>query len=153
MSTPAVSAPGQERLVGKVFATIHLTNAEDQTEAKNGHLPPSEVRSLQLGDVLVDTGAYILCLPEDVIAKLGLAYAGDEDVSTAAGYRTMRRFDLVRLEVEGRSAVFDCLELPVGTSPLLGVIPMERLGLEPDLRAQRLRLLPKRPGDSFLTVL
>ncbi len=35
---------------------------------------------------------------------------------------------------------------------LLGVVPMETLGLEPDLRNQRLRLLPEEPGDTYYTI-
>jgi len=43
------------------------------------------------------------------------------------------------------------LELPAGTTPLLGVIPMEALGVEPDLQNQRLRLLPEGPTDTYVT--
>lgn len=56
------------------------------------------------------------------------------------------------LTLLGRDGTFDCLELPAGTDPLLGVIPLEALGLEPDRRNQRLRLLPEEPGDSYFTV-
>ena len=52
----------------------------------------------------------------------------------------------------GREGTFDCLELPSGADPLLGVIPLEALGLEPDLRNQRLRVLPGEPGDTYYTV-
>ena len=35
---------------------------------------------------------------------------------------------------------------------LLGVIPMERLGLEPDLKNQRLRVLPMNEEQKYLMV-
>ena len=57
------------------------------------------------------------------------------------------------LEVEGRQAVFDCLEMPEGVDAvLLGVIPMERLGLEPNLKNQRLRVLPMNDQQTYLMV-
>jgi hypothetical protein len=58
-----------------------------------------------------------------------------------------------RLRIEDREAQFDCLELPGGSAPLLGVIPLERLGFEPDLKAQRLRRLPADGDDrGYLTI-
>jgi hypothetical protein len=57
------------------------------------------------------------------------------------------------LSVEGREGTFNCIELPAGTDPLLGLIPLEDLGLEPDLKNQRLRLLPMEGKETYLTVL
>ncbi|MCC3639040.1 MAG: aspartyl protease, partial [Microcoleus sp. PH2017_37_MFU_D_B] len=46
---------------------------------------------------------------------------------------------------------FDCLELPEGVAAvLLGVIPMEELGLEPDLKNRRLRVLPMNNQQTYL---
>lgn len=43
------------------------------------------------------------------------------------------------------------MELPEGVSAvLLGVIPMEELGLEPDLKNQRLRVLPMNQEQTYL---
>ncbi|MEO1637439.1 MAG: hypothetical protein AAFS04_20440 [Cyanobacteria bacterium J06631_9] len=36
--------------------------------------------------------------------------------------------------------------------PLLGVLPMEALGLEPDLHNQQLRLLPMKGDNSYIYV-
>ncbi|MGH9852718.1 MAG: aspartyl protease, partial [Blastocatellia bacterium] len=53
----------------------------------------------------------------------------------------------------GREGTFECLELPGGKRPLLGVIPLEAMGIEPDLRSQSLRLLPLTEQDTYLTIL
>ena len=53
----------------------------------------------------------------------------------------------------GREGTFECLELPGGREALLGVIPMEALGLEPDLRNQTLKVLPTESVDTYLTIL
>ncbi len=55
--------------------------------------------------------------------------------------------------VEGREGIFNCVKLPIGSDPLLGLILLEDLGLEPDLQNQRLRLLPMEGKDTYLTVL
>jgi hypothetical protein len=56
----------------KVFTTLTVINRADQILASRGMIPAEEVRSITLRNVLVDTGATTLCLPEDVIATLGL---------------------------------------------------------------------------------
>lgn len=73
--------------------------------------------------------------------------------STAAGPRRARVLGGAELDVQGRKGTFDCLELPDGTQPLLGVIPLESLGLEPDLVRGQLRLLPDGPDETYITVL
>jgi hypothetical protein len=53
----------------------------------------------------------------------------------------------------GREGTFECLELPSGRDALIGVIPLDALGLEPDLRNQTLRILPTESVDTYLTIL
>lgn len=139
--------------MGKVVTTLTVTNLVDQILANRGFIPDEEVRSLTLDDVLVDTGATFLCLPEEVISQLGLTLLGDLEVKTAVGVRKARIFKGVSLSVEGRERTFDCVELPGGEDALLGVIPLEALGLEPDLMNQRLRVLPMNPNDTYITIL
>lgn len=56
--------------MGKVTTTITVTNQVDQILASRGFIPDTQVRSLTLENVLVDTGATRLCLPADVIEQL-----------------------------------------------------------------------------------
>jgi hypothetical protein len=53
----------------------------------------------------------------------------------------------------GREGTFECLELPGGKNALLGVIPLEALGLELDLKNQRLKVLPISSTETYLTIL
>lgn len=53
----------------------------------------------------------------------------------------------------GREGTFECLELPGGRNALIGVIPLEALGIELDLRNQQLKLLPEESMDTYLTIL
>lgn len=57
--------------MGKVTATLNLTNWVDEELAARGCISSDEVRALTLINVLVDTGATWLCLPADVIQQLG----------------------------------------------------------------------------------
>jgi hypothetical protein len=59
----------------------------------------------------------------------------------------------VELTVEGRSGTFDCLELPGGETVLLGVLPLEELGLELDLQNHRIIVLPDTGQDTYLNAL
>lgn len=101
----------------------------------------------------VDTGATRLCLPAEIIIELGLPLEKEIQVKTAVGVRNSRIFKLVNLTVEGRKNKFECMELPGGEDPLLGVIPLEKLGLQPDLKNQRLILLPKTKEDTYISML
>jgi len=112
-----------------------------------------EVRTATLDDVMVDTGATLLALPIDIIERLGLAVGREVIARTAAGPRTIRQFRDVELTVMGRTGTFDCLEVPQGSSCLLGVTPMEVLGIEPDIHNHTLRLLPEGPDDSHILLL
>jgi len=139
--------------LGKVAAPLTITNYADQVEAERGHRQAADVRSVRLDEVIiVDTGATTLALPADVIARLGLALREEVPILTAAGPGTARLYRDAALTVLGREGTFDCIELPVRTRPLLGVIPLEALGLEPDLRNQQLRRLPREPGNTYFTV-
>lgn len=150
MSTVSTTSP--ERAVGKVVTTLTVTNRLDQGRAAAGDIPADQVRSVTLDAVAVDTGATTLALPADIIARLGLTLRREVPIMTAAGPGTARLYQDAAITLQGRDGTFDCLELPAGTDPLLGVIPLEALGMEPDLRNRRLRLLPEEPGDTYYTI-
>ena len=143
----------RERQMGQVLVTLEVTNHIDQILAERGFISTEEVRSVTLTNVLVDTGATLLCLPSSVITQLGLAQFGEASVETSAGMKQGRIFKDVDLCIEGRQGTFKCLELTEVSYALLGVIPMQDLGLEPDLKNHRLRLLPMNSEQSYLTAL
>ena len=139
--------------MSKILTTLTVTNYRDQIRAEEGTIGPDQVRSVTLDDVLVDSGATTLCLPADVIAQLGLALRREVPIATAMGPGTARLFQDAAITLMGREGTFDCLELPAGTTPLLGVVPLEALGIEADFRNGRLRLLPEEPGNTYFTIL
>lgn len=139
------------RVMGKVHTVLTVINRADQILFDRGVI--GAVRSIELREVLVDTGATTLCLPPELIARLGLELLKEVDVATAMGIGKARIYRDATLQLCGREGTFECLELPGGLDPLLGVIPLEMLGLEPDLKHQRLRVLPEESVDTYLTIL
>jgi len=141
----------QAKQMGQVITTITLTNFIDLVMAERGFIAAEEVRSVTLDNVVVDTGATLLSLPAPIISQLSLKQVGERDVETSAGIKKGRIFAGAQIIVEGREGRFDCLELPEGVSAvLLGVTPMEELGLEPDLTNRRLRVLPMNNQQTYL---
>lgn len=139
--------------MGKVLTPLTVTNRIDEALAKQGKIPSDSIRTVTLKDVLVDTGATTLCLPANIIAQLGLDLLKEVQVSTATGVSTARIFQDAKISLCGREGTFECLELPGGRDALIGVIPLEALGLEPDLQNQQLSVLPSESADTYLTIL
>jgi clan AA aspartic protease len=135
--------------MGRITTQLTITNRADQIRAEDGTISPEAVRSVTLDDVLVDTGATTLCLPRDTIAALGLRLLREAVAETATGSTTVRIFQDAKISLLGREGTFECVELPEGRPPLLGVVPLEMLGAELDLQKQELRLLPMTPGQSY----
>jgi predicted aspartyl protease len=142
-----------DKEMGKVFATLTIINRADQIRAEDGTISVDDVRSITLRNVLVDTGATTLCLPADTIGKLGLKILKEVDVATAMGIGKARIFRDATISMFEREGTFECLELPGGGDALLGVIPLEALGLEVDLKNQTLKPLPISPTETYLTIL
>ncbi|GCA77476.1 hypothetical protein MiTe_04331 [Microcystis aeruginosa NIES-2520] len=149
MVEPAIIAED----MGKIYTTITVINRADQILAAAAVISPDQIRSLTLENVLVDTGATTLCLVPEVVSRLGLQLLKEVDVATAKGIGKARIFRDATLIIAGREGTFECLELSGGQNNLLGVIPLEALGLEPDLRSQKLRVLPTESNETYLTIL
>jgi predicted aspartyl protease len=77
-----------------------------------------EVRRLSIADVLVDTGAMSLCLPIDIVQRLGLPKLRDVMVTTATGDHARALYANAPLQIAGRSALSPSDARPVGSLPL-----------------------------------
>ncbi|MEL7507555.1 MAG: aspartyl protease [Cyanobacteria bacterium J06554_1] len=136
----------------QITVALTVTNHIDQILAERGFIGTDQIRSITLTDVPVNTGASRLCLPADVIWQLGLPLEGQVDARIAVGVQSLRVFKEVNLAVCGRQGTFNCVELPEGEMPLLGLIPLEDLGLQPDLQNQQIKVLPQTGKDTYLMV-
>jgi predicted aspartyl protease len=134
---------GLEGGVGQIRTTLNVINRGDQVLAERGTPRDGGVRAIELHNVLVDTGATTVCLPADLIEQLGLHYARSAVAEIATGHALIRIFEDAHIELMGREGTFECIELPEGAPPLLGVMPLEGMGIEPNLRDEVLELRPE----------
>lgn len=84
--------------------------------------------------------------------KIVLRKDSATNVETISGVQPGRIFRDVDLQIGDRRGTFDCLELTEVNYPLLGVTPLEILGLEPDLQNRTLRFLQSIPEQTYLSV-
>ncbi len=136
--------------MGQVITTITITNRIDRVLHERGFITAEEIRFLTVNNAWVYTGATMLCLPASTVGQLGLTLGGETNIETTGGLKKARIFRDVELTISGRPGTFDCVELTEVSFPLLGITPMEILGLEPDLVNQTLRLLPMNLEQTYL---
>ena len=121
--------------MGRIVTQIRVENMMDAILAEQGEL--EKVRAVEL-EALVDTGAAFLCLPLNRIKQLGLSLLGTRKATTAKGTVDCKIFQGARLTIMDRTCSVDIMELPEGTPPLVGYIPLENLDLQSNPQKQEL---------------
>ncbi|MBA7673344.1 hypothetical protein ES703_81539 [subsurface metagenome] len=102
-------------------------------------------------EALVDSGASELALPAELIERLKLEKTGEVEVYTAdSGKHSYRVFGIVDLTVQDRSTQVRVIELPHGTDPLLGAIPLEEMDWHISPQEKKLMPNPKSPEKPLL---
>lgn len=131
---------------------IKVSNVVDIAKVHEGVLRLESVRTTT-PRAIVDTGATLLVLPEEIIARLGIP-AVRQVTSRVANGRRMERpvYGPVRVEVQGRVVNCDTLSSPPGGPAFLGQIPLEGLDFVVDLQGQRLIPNPKAPDPNLALV-
>lgn len=94
---------------------------------------------------LVDTGATMPLIPEDVLRSLGVSPLTERIFTLADGSRQTLPVGPVWLSYGGYSAPCLVVFAPRGTMPLFGALALESLGLEVDPINRRLK-----PGRFYL---
>ena len=136
--------------MGKVLVTAKVESMEDLFAVKKGLIKPEEVRSVEVTDVLVDTGATMLSLPRRLIAQLGLEPFRTRPVKTSAGPVTVQVYGTVRLTIQGRECPSDVAEVPDDCPVLIGQVPLELLDFVVDPVNQRLIGNPAHGGEHMI---
>ena len=132
--------------MGEIRARLVLENQRDRVLADAGHLDSARIRRVEI-DALVDTGAVMTLLPQDVVEALGLPLDGTITV-TLANEDTIElpRARLLSLALGDRQMDTDCLVGPPRCEPLLGQLVLERLDLILDPVK---RVVSPRPESPF----
>ena len=138
--------------MGKVLVAAKIDNLEDLYAVNLGVLALSQVRSIEVDDALVDTGASGLMVPARFIAQLGLRPYRMRQARTAAGIITLQVYGAVRLTIQGRDVICDATEVSDDLPVLIGQIPLEGLDFVVDPHGQRLIGNPEHGGQHMIDV-
>ena len=124
-------------VMGKTIERVKVQNIEDLTRVSRGELKEEDVRTVEF-DALVDTGASHLCLPPDLIEKLGLPYSRTKNVQTANGVVSRRQFRAAQITIRDRSDDVPIMENDAFTPPLIGNLVLEMLDFVVNPKSQQL---------------
>jgi predicted aspartyl protease len=134
------------KTMGRVVVTARIQNLNDLFNAREGRIKPEEVRTVEVEDALVDTGAYMLFLPRRMIKELGLKKFRNRRIRSSISEGTAGVYDAVRLTIQGRECTIDVADVPNDCPVLIGQIPLEMLDFVVDLRNQKLVGNPEHGG-------
>jgi predicted aspartyl protease len=133
--------------MGKIVVTAKIENVYDLYEAEKGAIPPEQVRSLEVTDAMVDTGATYLSMPRTLIDQLGLKRFQTRRARTTAGLVSIEMYDLVRLTIQDRFCHVEVSEVDEHCPVLIGQLPLEALDYVIDPKGQRLIGNPEHGGE------
>lgn len=136
--------------MGEVKVELELENAADREMARRGYISEEEVRTAKI-KALVDSGAVMLVLPQDLVEALGLREVGKVIVTYADERKEERPLaGVVTVRVGNRITSLNCVVGPPNSEPLLGQVVLETMDLLVDCVEQK--LVP-RPESPFLPLL
>jgi clan AA aspartic protease len=139
--------------MGQVMTKLTLWNNTDLDNADRGIIPREAVRKIEL-DALVDTGATMLMIPQETVDALGLPIFDHLPVRLAdRSVRHMPVAGSLKISILNRGMLCDALVGPTGCTALIGQIPLERLDLIVDPKAQEVRVNPASPDSPLLDLL
>ncbi|MEW5767116.1 MAG: retropepsin-like aspartic protease [bacterium] len=136
--------------MGEVKVPLWLENTFDRERYLNGELLEEQIRAVEI-KALVDSGATMLMLPQEVVERLGLRMRGKVIVSYADERKEERpRAGVVTVRVGERDTDVDCIIGQPNSEALVGQIILEAMDLLVDCTNQR--LIP-RPESPYLPLL
>ncbi len=127
--------------MGKVMEKVKITNLLNPT------------KSVEI-EAIVDTGAMMLVLPENIVNELGLEKIKEVKAKYANGrVGTKGIYGVVTLEIQGRVGHFDALAEGAGSQPLIGQIVLEALDLVIHPATKTLGPNPESPEMPLVEIL
>ena len=135
----------QKHHLNRILVTVTLANSNDRALFAAGKLAKKKIRVKQI-EAVVDTGAVMSLLPQDLVEALGLVVMDRTTVQLANDQRIeLERAGPLTLTVVGRTMHTDCLIGPPGCEALLGQLVMEGLALICDPGRRTLTVRPESP--------
>ena len=136
--------------MGEIVVDVELENPIDRGVFERGYGKESDIRRTSVR-AIVDTGAVMLMLPQNVVERLGAALSGTVIVTYADERREERpTAGPFSLRLCNRSMPVDCVVGPPLSEPLIGQIVLERLDLIADCTNRVLVPRPESPDYPLL---
>jgi clan AA aspartic protease len=128
-----------------IYAEIELINGEDISFARKHIIGEDQIKRMSV-KALVDTGAYMLCINEEIQAQLKFPVAERRTGQLANGQ--IMEYDVVshvELKFKNRRTMCNAMVLPDDNEVLLGAIPMEDMDVLIHPQRQELIINPEHP--------
>ena len=136
--------------MGEIVASVELENAADRGIVGEGLRDESTVRRTTVEGV-VETGAMMLMLPENVVSRLGLERQREVVVTYADERKETRPVaGPVTVHIGNRFMITDCIVGPPLSEPLIGQIVLAALDLVADCTNRTLAPRPESPDSPLL---
>lgn len=127
--------------VGKVIEKVKITNLLDPTN------------SIEV-EAVIDTGATMIVLPQNIVNKLKLRKIREVKVRYANNsIESKSIYGVVTIEIKGRTGNFDVLAEAEGSQPLIGQVVLEVLDLVVDPKTRTLIPNPASPEMPMVEIL
>jgi clan AA aspartic protease len=131
--------------MGEIKVEIDLENFVDRYNFTKKQVQESEIRKHNM-QAIVDTGAVMLLIPQDVVEKLGLQIVRKVIVTYADERKEERPVAApVYLKIGERFMITECIVGPPLSEALIGQVILEELDLIPDFQKQTLSPRPESP--------
>ena len=131
--------------MGKMSEKVVIKNFGDILKTSEGSIQEDAIRSIEI-EAIADTGAAFLCLPPNVIEKLGLLYSHSRRIITANGEAKRRIFSVASITIQDRETRMNVMENDQTTPALIGYLVLEDLDIVPDPKSQKLIPNPEHDG-------
>ena len=136
--------------MGEIAVSIELENSEDRGFFERGHGQESDIRRTGV-EAIVDTGAVMLVLPQNVVERLGVRTRRTAIVTYADERKEERPVaGPLTIHVCNRFMSTDCVVGPPLSEALIGQIVLEALDLIADCTKRTLTPRPESPDYPLL---
>ena len=138
--------------MGLIHAEIELINGDDLGMVRRNLMDQDDVKRMFV-TMLVDSGAYNLCINEVIQEQLQLPVVEKRKAQLTNG--TVEEYDVVdnvQVRFKNRATTCRAMVLPGNSEPLFGAIPMEDMDLIIHPLNQELLVNPEHPYFAQMVV-
>ena len=105
-------------------------------------------------EAVIDTGATMLVLPQDIVEELNLRKMREVKVRYANDKAEVKPiYGVVTVEIQGRAGEFNVLGEPEGSQPLVGQVVLEQLDFLVEPTTRKVMPNPRSPEMPMVEIL